>query len=30
VVSPGAGQLLRVLEFEDGRLVRVTTGGRAP
>ena len=30
VMSPGAGQLLRVLEFEDGRLVRVATGGRAP
>jgi hypothetical protein len=30
VVNPGAGQLLRVLEFADGRLVGVETGGRAP
>lgn len=29
VVDPGPGQLLRVLEFEDGRLVRVETGGRS-
>ncbi len=29
-VSAGPGRLLRVLEFEDGKLVRVDTGARQP
>lgn len=30
IYNPGRGRLLRVLEFEDGQLKDVKTGGRAP
>ena len=30
VYDPGPGSLLRIVEFRDGRLVRVTTGSRSP
>lgn len=30
VYDPGPGRLLRILKFENGRLVSVKTGGRSP